>query len=295
MYLRLIVSVGLAVGFFALHSMESVAEERTPTQFEITSDDVEVIRKAAELGDTKAQYKLGLMYYEGISVPDNYAEAFYWFRRAAEQGVAEAQYNLGLMYEDGIGTPEDDLAALKWFRQAAEQGYAPAQYKVGMVYYVEDKTTEAVAWLNKAAEQGDAEAQYELGIMFFYGYGVPADSVQAVEWFKKAAEKGHEGAQYELDALDDNDDSVTNAPRSYAGMLIQFLSKAIILAFLGCLAFTFASVLALLGYFAVQCLLDLVRKDTRENLENKREPLNPGDGPEALGAYFTIVDDDERE
>ena len=45
----------------------------------------------------------------------------------AEQGVAEAQYNLGMMYYTGSGVHQDYAEALRWFRQAAEQGHAEAQ------------------------------------------------------------------------------------------------------------------------------------------------------------------------
>ncbi len=61
--------------------------------------------------------------------------AFEETKRLAEQGDAFAQYNLGIMYEDGLGVPEDDAEAVRWFRLAAEQGYAFAQFNLGSVYY----------------------------------------------------------------------------------------------------------------------------------------------------------------
>lgn len=42
--------------------------------------------EAAEQGDTRAQTRLGVCYYEGKGVPKDYAKAFNWFRKAAEQG-----------------------------------------------------------------------------------------------------------------------------------------------------------------------------------------------------------------
>ena len=36
------------------------------------------------------------------------------WRKAAEQGNAKAQFNLGVLYEDGNGIPEDDAEAIKW-------------------------------------------------------------------------------------------------------------------------------------------------------------------------------------
>ena len=78
-----------------------------------------------------AQYNLGIMYYNGQGVPQDYAEAVKWYRLAADQGDAYAQYNLGVMYDNGEGVPQDYKEAVKWYRLAAEQGHAKAQYNLG--------------------------------------------------------------------------------------------------------------------------------------------------------------------
>ncbi len=48
-------------------------------------------------------------------------------QKAAEQGDDKAQYNLGLCYFNGEGAPQDFNAAVKWFRQAAKQGNEDAK------------------------------------------------------------------------------------------------------------------------------------------------------------------------
>jgi len=87
-------------------------------------------RKAAEQGDSDAQYSLGAMYYLGHGVSQDYSEAVKWYRKAAEQGYAEAQTNLGWMYEKGRGVPQDDSEAIKWYRKAAIQGHVYAKEKL---------------------------------------------------------------------------------------------------------------------------------------------------------------------
>ncbi len=47
------------------------------------------------------------MYADGYGVVTNDAEAARWYRLAAEQGNAKAQYNLGIMYVNGEGVPQD--------------------------------------------------------------------------------------------------------------------------------------------------------------------------------------------
>jgi len=52
-------------------------------------------------------------------VPEDYAEAYRWFRKAAEQGEGLAMGYLGFMYEGGHGVPQDDVEACRWFHLAA--------------------------------------------------------------------------------------------------------------------------------------------------------------------------------
>ena len=76
-------------------------------------------RPLAEQGNAKAQYNLGLMYYDGKGFPQDYAEAVKWYRKAAEQGYAKAQYNLGLMYVGELGVPQDYVQTHMWLDLAA--------------------------------------------------------------------------------------------------------------------------------------------------------------------------------
>jgi TPR repeat protein len=113
-------------------------------------------------------------------------------RKAAEQGNARAQFNLGLMYATGQGVPQDYVEAARWFRKAAGQGNASAQYNLGVMYYgrgVPQNYAEAARWYRKAADQGNASAQYNLGVMYYYGRGVPLDYVQAHMWLNLAASR----------------------------------------------------------------------------------------------------------
>ena len=84
------------------------------------------------------------------------------FRRA-QQGEAAAQYNLGVMYYYGKGVPEDYTEAAKWYRKAAEQGHVTAQWMLGGIYYqgedegVPDNDVEAYAWFSVAATNGQED------------------------------------------------------------------------------------------------------------------------------------------
>ncbi len=76
--------------------------------------------KAAEQGDEVAQYNLGVMYYLGDGIKQDYEKAFYWFQKAAEQNYAPAQYNLSVMYKNGEGIKQDYEKAFYWYKKSQE-------------------------------------------------------------------------------------------------------------------------------------------------------------------------------
>ena len=115
--------------------------------------------KKAEAGDAKAQYDLGICYYEGTGVEKDWGEAVKWFTKSAEQGDAVAQVCLGTRYYLGEGVEKDYKEAVKWFTKSAEQGNQYGQCNLGNCYYeckgVEKDWGEAVKWYTKSAEQGN--------------------------------------------------------------------------------------------------------------------------------------------
>ena len=163
----------------------------------VTSADFAATKKAAESGDADAQFRLGVAYYNGQGVLQNYAEAMKWFRLAAESGDAEAQNSVGSMYLKGQGVPQKYVEAVKWFRAeeavkwfrlAADQGDVDGQHNLGVAYYngqgVLQNYAEAMKWFRLAAESGDAEAQNSVGSMYLKGQGVPQNYAEAVKWFR---------------------------------------------------------------------------------------------------------------
>ncbi len=79
-------------------------------------------RPIAEGGDPAAQFNLGMLYYDGHGVPQNFQEAAKWLRRAADQGYAKAQHNLGALYGVGKGLRRDYVQAYKWLSLCAAAG-----------------------------------------------------------------------------------------------------------------------------------------------------------------------------
>jgi len=126
------------------------------------ANQIELYRRAAELGDASAQFKMALMYDRGKGMPQDYAGAVRWYRKSAEQGFVEAQYNLGSMYDSGVGVSQEYAEAVIWYRKAAEQGHANAQNNLGAKYGrgqgVPQSHAEAYVWLSIAAMSGNKGA-----------------------------------------------------------------------------------------------------------------------------------------
>jgi len=116
----------------------------------------------ARQGNSKAQYRIGYMYLNGLYVPRDSYQARIWFERAAGQGDPVAQNDLGTLYLNGQGVQRNLDNALRWFEQSANQGNATAQYNLGVLYILQRRHRDAKIWFVASAKQGYARAHYRL-------------------------------------------------------------------------------------------------------------------------------------
>ena len=59
--------------------------------------DFKSLKALAEKGDAEAQYYLGLRYYGGKGVEEDFKEAMKWFKLAADQGDEQAEKNFEIV------------------------------------------------------------------------------------------------------------------------------------------------------------------------------------------------------
>jgi len=111
--------------------------------------------KAAEQGHAIAQSALGVSYYYGQGVPQDYAEGVKWYSKAAEQGDATAQFALGKAYDHGEGVPQDYVQAHMWMNLAASvsTGEDQNKYSAGRDAVAAKMTPQQIAEAQRLARE----------------------------------------------------------------------------------------------------------------------------------------------
>ena len=159
---KFILAIGLALAL-QQSAMAGFAEGATAYNNKNYALALKEIAPLAKAGNADAQHLLGLMYYMGRGVQQDYKQALAWHRKAALQGKADAQYVVGAMYYTGNAVIQDHKQAVGWFRKAAEQGHADAQQVMGLMYRYhmggmpQDNVIAYMLW-NLAAAKGSATA-----------------------------------------------------------------------------------------------------------------------------------------
>lgn len=161
---------------------------------------VAAYRKAAEMGQQETQCFLGDWYYHGemgLNVDMNAANR--WWQKAAEQGESYAQYKVGLAYDFAKGMEEDKKEAVKWYKRAASKEYVPAIYRLGCCYYfgngVRKNQKEALKYFRRAAKYDYANAVCMIGDFYYLGHVVDEDEEEAMKYYKRAVELGSRMAE----------------------------------------------------------------------------------------------------
>jgi serine/threonine protein kinase len=87
---------------------------------------VKYYEKAARMGHSGAQLRLGLLYRDGLGVDTDEVEAFRWICAAADQNLPEAWFELARCYWEGTGTDLDKTQAMQFMESAVQHGHPQA-------------------------------------------------------------------------------------------------------------------------------------------------------------------------
>ena len=124
------------------------------------------------------------------------SQKYFYAKRAAERGNARAQFDLGLMYANGNGVAKNEAEALKWFNKAAQNNFSKP-VSVQRVVRTE-KTSQQFIFAKNAAAKGNARAQFDLAMMYSKGNGVRKNEKLAFNYFHKAARNNLVEAKFQM-------------------------------------------------------------------------------------------------
>ena len=153
------------------------------------------LRRAAESGDPRAAFEVGMRFAEGRGIATDPKAAAEWYGRAAEKGLVPAQYRYAVALEKGIGVARDSEKAKRWYLAAAEAGNVRAMHNLGVLYANSRDIASALPWFQKAADLGLKDSQFNLGIVHALGSGVKQDLAVSYKWFSLAARQGDKEAE----------------------------------------------------------------------------------------------------
>lgn len=176
---------------------------------------LEWYRKAAELGDDVAMYKIGYIYHWRVC---DYEEAMKWYQKAVALDNVDAMCGIEVIFRLGDGVEQSWEEEWRWklkaFKAAIKKGsyYSKSVNNtdlVGIEWDCEEKEKEELfEWCRKAALAGNTAAMMHLGDYYEYesddeegdedAYLKKADYKEALKWYQKAAMKDDLNAVWKM-------------------------------------------------------------------------------------------------
>jgi TPR repeat protein len=176
-----------------------------------------LLRKAANMGNAKAEYELGLCYQGGFGLKQDLHQCFLWYTKSAAGGDTDGEEQLGKCYENGWGVEKNLEKAKHWYQASANQGNKESQELLANLgggqssgqsseeilnkaldYFYANKYSQSLPLFRQAASMGNAKAQYELGLCYQGGFGLDQDLTQCFNWYTKSAAGGDPDGEEQL-------------------------------------------------------------------------------------------------
>ncbi len=160
---------------------------------EYFEDAIDHIQELSDENDPEAQNLLGILYYYGYVVDQDWELSYDITKRAAESGHPAAMANLAYRYRMGHGTEKDCEQAIYWYNQGTQINHDRGYLGLGSLYYsgcdsLQLDYGQALKNYQAAADLGNIEAKHMVGVIYHYGRGVDVDYDEALIWYRDAAE-----------------------------------------------------------------------------------------------------------
>ena len=193
----------------------AVKKQKQPTPQELAADSLAKLTERADpkgKNDDKAQNTLGVWYYTGKNVKQDFERALGYWALAAKQNNPDAIGNMAMCFQQGKGIQKDSLKAAELYKKAIGKGntsilkqlteLADKQNDLFSCLLLHELYSKGISvkrdqakgqqYLKKAATIGHANSQLQWALLCLND----KNPKEAVTWFKKAADKGNLSATY---------------------------------------------------------------------------------------------------
>ncbi|MCG7531648.1 sel1 repeat family protein [Psychrobium sp. MM17-31] len=168
-------------------------------------------------------------FLEKTARPD-YKQAYKYYKKAAEYSHKLAEFRLGLIYLEGVVGPKDRNKAIQWFEKSAQQGLLESQFNLVVLLWHEGKNDEEIQrafyWAEQLMKQDDIYGYYATGRMLLSGEGTKYNPKLGIKRLEHAAKKGEYKAANELSLLYKNGQLHVNKSLNKSYQWAEFSAKA---------------------------------------------------------------------
>ena len=162
---------------------------RTPRPTE-DSQKLAMIQKRVDAGDPLSICHLATKYRLGeLGLEKDMTRAVELYERAAELGDKRAHYNLGVLYDEEAGVERDIATAFRHYEAAAMCGHVDARYNLGWEEKNAGNYDLALQHFLIGANRGDQDALDYVKKMFKHGLATKADYLEALRGYQSAVEE----------------------------------------------------------------------------------------------------------
>ena len=193
--------------------------------------------RCADQGDLKAEFTRGYLYYNGLGVKQNYAEALTAYKKCLKSPALYryACLCLGDMYRMGLGTAADEAEAFIYYSKCSDTyGFMMHKLDAGRkalddFYYgsftekTENKAElkQRLKVLKERADKGDLDSMYGWGCLHYELCSFDESDQEHLSLLIKAAENGSAEAQYKLGKLYSNSVLIYHNPHEAVRWLTE--------------------------------------------------------------------------
>lgn len=158
------------------------------------------LQYAESKGFIQATEEIGIMYFQGTILPQDYSKAYQHLSKAAssDSSTCKSYEFLGMMYAHGLSVPTDMEQAFAFFQRACDKPNASpsAYFALGWFYWKElgaipaalptkERYEKAFQWMKRSGESRYAPGIFMTGYFYFYGVGTTVNYTIALEYFHR--------------------------------------------------------------------------------------------------------------